>query len=563
MTTEHPPSDATVLPEQYVFLSYSSHDHELAVELKTLLQELGVNVWMDLDRMGPGSVITTELENAVDKASAFVVLVTSASLSSAWVREEWSRAIHLSIQSAFRHPVIPVAVEGATIPGFLSNRRALQLDTRSQLASVASQIASELSTTLIATPQRCRPKTKIWLSSRSKGFERGDISLLGIFESVAAVTILIATSIYSNSLTYVAIASLVAPFTLLQSNHSRSLGVRWLGRIQWWRRLETDSPDASRVGRALQIPATVVFWVGTFGSLVGAVPGVGDIFGTGLAFAIITLAALGAVPIVLVRSAATFVATVTHPVVTLRAVPMNWRNLILCKDLFEEPEVIPGYLDAISTGELTGDLRVAIFLRGLRYKRPSDPTDIIYLDDTIRPGIQAFMQILAIPIGILLYAPYYSARWALKSTAVIWAPLLWLSASSNGSALPFPLRLRILAEDATSKAVYSFSWIAILLVIAVQTELVAPVTTLGGTFQHIDVLLHDPLFQLCIVTASIIFICLRLSASRLHILYHHKKMPYGTIETVFNVVIFVMRLIVLFVIALLVSNLLNNSEFSL
>jgi hypothetical protein len=560
---EYSSSDATVLTEKYVFLSYSSHDHELAVELKNLLQALGVNVWMDLDRMRPGSFITTELENAVDKASAFVVLVTAASLSSGWVRQEYGRAIKLSIQSAFSFPLIPVAVEGATIPGFLDNYRALQLATRSQVASVASQIATELSTT-IATPQKCRPKTKIRLSSRSEGFGRGDISLFGIFESVAAVTIIITISIYTGSLTYVAISSLIAPLALLQSDRSRSLGIRWLGHLQWWRRLETDSPDASRLGRALQIPAIVLMWGGMFVGLIeSASPDWAGVLGFGLVCAVIFLAVIGIIPTLLVRSAATLVATVRHPLVTLRAVPMNWRNLILCKDLFEEPEVIPGYLDAISTGELTEDLRVANFLKGLRYKRPTDPTDIIYLDDPIRPAIQAYMQIVALPVGILLYAPYYSARWALKSTAVIWAPLLWLSAASNGSTLPFPLRLKILAEDATSRTVYVFSWIAVVLVIAAQTGLVAPLTTLGGTFQHIDALLRDPLLQLCIATAAIISISLRLAASRILILYAHKTMPYGAIEKVFNVAIFVLRLVVLFVLALLISKLLTNSEFSL
>jgi hypothetical protein len=162
-------------------------------------------------------------------------------------------------------------------------------------------------------------------------------------------------------------------------------------------------------------------------------------------------------PPLLVRFVATMFCTLRYPIVTLRAVPINWKNLVLGKDLLEEPEVVPGYLDAVSTGELTSDLRIPNVLRGFARR----PVPRVFCDMGYGITLHFLMITLAVPIVVVLYVPYYSARWALKSTAVIWSPLLWVAAAANGSALPVRLRLKVLAEDATSKVVYLFSWSAL------------------------------------------------------------------------------------------------------
>ena len=146
MISSAPLTPDALTKDRHVFLSYSSKDRDFALEFKNALEKHNVNVWIDVDRIRSGSLIITELEQAIEKAFAFVVLVTTDSLSSGWVREECGRAITLSIQSAFRLPVIPISVDGAKIPGFLANREALQLPDRNRLVSVAEQIATVLST---------------------------------------------------------------------------------------------------------------------------------------------------------------------------------------------------------------------------------------------------------------------------------------------------------------------------------------------------------------------------------------------------------------------------------
>lgn len=62
MTT---PSDSltatTSTKDRHIFLSYSSQDRDLALELKHALEAHGINVWIDLDRIRSGSLIVTEL----------------------------------------------------------------------------------------------------------------------------------------------------------------------------------------------------------------------------------------------------------------------------------------------------------------------------------------------------------------------------------------------------------------------------------------------------------------------------------------------------------------------
>jgi hypothetical protein len=543
--------------EQHLFLSYSSHDRDLALQLKHALEALGVNVWIDIDRMPPGSFIITELEQAIENASAFVVLVTAAALSSGWMREECGRAIHLSVQSTFRLPIIPIAVEGAEVPGFLANRRILQLPARSDLNSVAALIATELSTSPRA-PREHQRRTMIRWHSRCEGFADGDISVLAIIETVTAVAAVIAVSSYLGSLKYIAGLALVAPFALLQTDQSRSLGIRFLRRLQWWTRLKAHDKSESRIVIAIQMTtivlSSVAYLLGPFLS-----PFPAHELPLLLLVLLVLLVApfylliLALTPLLLVRTVATVFGAIRYPITTLRAVPTNWKNLVLCKDILEEPEVIPGYLDAVSTGEISADLRILNFIRGLA----RSPLPRVFCDQGTGMFLHITVLFYAIPMALLLYVPYYSARWALKSTAAVWAPLLWLASASNNSMLTLRLRLRVLAEDATSRTVYAFSWMALILVVALQLGLVPFSEESVRVLDRIAVFLQQPLPTLCIVSAALIAIGRRLFASRILMLDSHKNLSLETTNIVINVATFMQRLIVVFFLTMLIAKLLG------
>lgn len=539
---------------RHIFLSYSSHDHDLASGLRDELEARGVNVWLDVGRMRPGSNIVTELERAIEGASAFVVLVTASSLASGWVREECGRAIGLSIRSAFRFPVIPVAVEGVEVPGFLANRRVLRLSSRSSLASAAAEIAAELS--VIPTPPEPRERrTRIRWHSRSAGFENGDISVLAIVETVAAAALIVALSTYSGSLAYVTGLALIAPLALLQTDYSRSLGVRLLRRLQWWTFLKPDRENESRIAKIIRAIALAGAVVGQFVSPFTPKSGF-ELSVMIFMAALFYLTLFGMTPPLLVRSAALIFTALRHPLSTLRAVPTNWKNLTLCKDLLEEPEIIPGYLDAISTGELSRDLRLPHFLRGVARR----PLPKVFCDTGVGLGVHFSMIFLSIPVALLLYLPYYSTRWALKSTAVIWAPLLWLASTTNPSALPLRLRLRLLAEDATSRVIYAFSWLTLAFLAALWLGLFPHPPGANGAFARVIMFLRQPSHGVCLASAALIAIGLRLFASRALLLYFHRNMPAAAINVAINMATFIQRLAVLLFLLMLIDALVNPSR---
>ena len=327
------PSTYVLKKDRHVFLSYSSKDHDLAQEFKTVLEALDVNVWIDTDRIQPGALFINELEKAIEKACAFVVLVTSDSLSSGWVREECGRAITLSIQSAFRLPVIPIAVKGAEIPGFLSNRAALQLPDKSHLPSVAGKIAEALSINVISEKKN-QHRTMIRWHSRSKDYKSGDVSLLSIAETIVAMVLTIAISTLSGSLTYLAVLSLIAPLALLQSDKSRAIGIRWLKRLEWWKRFRLDNKNDSRIANLIRKTTLVLIFLGVVADFSKIYPPINS-FTLKLSFVIILLILLGITPPLLVRFSATLFIAIRHPIITLKSMPANWKNLILSKDLLE------------------------------------------------------------------------------------------------------------------------------------------------------------------------------------------------------------------------------------
>jgi hypothetical protein len=549
--------------ETHLFLSYSSHDRDLALQLKQALEALGVNVWIDMDRMLPGSFVVTDLEQAIEDASAFVVLITAAALSSGWVREECGRAIHLSVQSTFRLPIIPIAVEGTEVPGFLSNRRILQLPARSDLNTVASIIATELSVS--PALEKHQRRTMIRWHSRCEGFADGDISILAIIETVTAVAAVIAVSSYLGSLTYIAGLALVAPFALLQTDQSRSLGIRILRRLQWWTRLKTHDKSDSRIASAIRIVTIVisssVYLLQPLFLLLQAISFERryqelSVFLSWLLVIFVApfyLLILALTLPLLVRTTATLLGAIWYPIITLRAVPTNWKNLVLCKDVLDEPEVVPGYLDAVSTGEISADLRILNFLRGLARR----PLPRVFCDLGAGTFLHFTVVVYAIPMALLLYVPYYSARWALKSTAAVWAPLLWLASTSNDSTLTLRLRLRIIAEDATSRTVYAFSWMALIFMVGLQLGLIPSSEESVSVLDRIAVFLQQPLPALCIVSAALIAIGRHLFASRVLILDSHKNLSLETTNTIISVATFIQRLIVILLLMMLIAKLLR------
>jgi hypothetical protein len=81
----------------YVFLSHSSADGRAARQLAEVLRRNGFNVWLDEDSLEPGDRWMKSLEEAVEGASAMVVLVGRLGVQR-WVDREVREGLVRSTQ---------------------------------------------------------------------------------------------------------------------------------------------------------------------------------------------------------------------------------------------------------------------------------------------------------------------------------------------------------------------------------------------------------------------------------------------------------------------------------
>ncbi|MFI6095595.1 toll/interleukin-1 receptor domain-containing protein [Lentzea sp. NPDC051213] len=76
-----------------IFVSYSRQDFHAAEALTSVLAGHGVDAWLDVERLRPGTDWEIAINGAIDQADAVVVVASPAAMASRWVTEEWQRAL--------------------------------------------------------------------------------------------------------------------------------------------------------------------------------------------------------------------------------------------------------------------------------------------------------------------------------------------------------------------------------------------------------------------------------------------------------------------------------------
>jgi hypothetical protein len=97
------------------FLSYSHEDRDFALRLAQNLGKGGIEVWADKWEIRPGdSLIQKVFTEGLSSAEFFLVLLSSKSVDSKWVREELDAAMIRKIEGVIR--IIPILKEPCDIP---------------------------------------------------------------------------------------------------------------------------------------------------------------------------------------------------------------------------------------------------------------------------------------------------------------------------------------------------------------------------------------------------------------------------------------------------------------
>lgn len=78
---------------RYVFISYSTENYDFAMELKNLLSINNISCWMAPQSIPAGSDYSSEIPEAIENCSIFILVLSEASQNSKWVPKELDLAI--------------------------------------------------------------------------------------------------------------------------------------------------------------------------------------------------------------------------------------------------------------------------------------------------------------------------------------------------------------------------------------------------------------------------------------------------------------------------------------
>lgn len=91
---------------QNVFISYAEDDLKWAEAIARELEEAGVEVWFDAERIDTGDVWRPDLREALREASTVLVIVSANAASSSWVQFEAGAALSAAVEEQKR--VVPI-----------------------------------------------------------------------------------------------------------------------------------------------------------------------------------------------------------------------------------------------------------------------------------------------------------------------------------------------------------------------------------------------------------------------------------------------------------------------
>jgi tetratricopeptide (TPR) repeat protein len=99
-----------------LFLSHSSTDDPFVCDLRAALADHGQEGWIDSRQLRGGDPLWREIEQAIETASAFAVVVSPEALQSKWVGKELRHAIKLREQRGKEQfPVFALALDGTKL----------------------------------------------------------------------------------------------------------------------------------------------------------------------------------------------------------------------------------------------------------------------------------------------------------------------------------------------------------------------------------------------------------------------------------------------------------------
>ena len=124
-----------------IFVSYSHHDKLIVDQIVAKLKADGHDLWIDSLKLRPGDNIQRKIQEGLEEADAFIVVVSENSFRSKAVQNEFS-AIALQQISKRQQRIIPIRIDQSAVPSYLADR--VYLDLSDNLEAGLERLSREL-----------------------------------------------------------------------------------------------------------------------------------------------------------------------------------------------------------------------------------------------------------------------------------------------------------------------------------------------------------------------------------------------------------------------------------
>jgi TIR domain-containing protein len=123
-----------------VFISYSADAKKWAGKLASSLRREGVVTWSDFEDLNPGERRFEQLQQALDQARCYVVVLGPRNVMRDWQDREWQGALERTWNDRDRR-IIPVLIGHAVPPAFLRNWVSIRLEPGRNELPVVKRLA--------------------------------------------------------------------------------------------------------------------------------------------------------------------------------------------------------------------------------------------------------------------------------------------------------------------------------------------------------------------------------------------------------------------------------------
>lgn len=126
-----------------VFLSHSHQDKKFVRKLAHRLKGAGIHVWLDEAEIKVGESLIHKLREGIDAVDFLVVVLSRASIVSAWVQKEVEIAMNQEIKSK-TIKVLPIMKEAVQLPGFLEGKLYLDFTSKTIRSKTGDQLVDHI-----------------------------------------------------------------------------------------------------------------------------------------------------------------------------------------------------------------------------------------------------------------------------------------------------------------------------------------------------------------------------------------------------------------------------------